>query len=80
MPDGLAERVERRQALIAALGALTTQQREVLVLRFLLDLSVTETAQALGIAEGTVKSSTHRGLAELRGLFSTSTKELLNAD
>jgi RNA polymerase sigma-70 factor (sigma-E family) len=72
-------RVEERQALEQLLGELTPQQREVVVLRFYLDLSVAETAELLGIAEGTVKSAAHRGLAQLRGLLSTSTNEVRHA-
>jgi DNA-directed RNA polymerase specialized sigma24 family protein len=40
-------------------------QRTVVVLRHMLDLSVAETAQALGIGDGTVKSHTSRGLTAL---------------
>lgn len=56
-----------RKELEAALANLGSPHREVLILRFFLELSVSETAAALGIAEGTVKSSTHRGLQQLRG-------------
>ena len=74
------ERVQERQALEELLGELTRQQREVVVLRFYLDLSVAETAELLGIAEGTVKSSAHRGLAQLRGLLSTPTNEVRHVE
>lgn len=60
-----------RKALEEALTSLGSPQREVMILRYYLELSVSETATALGIAEGTVKSSTHRGLAQLRGLLAT---------
>jgi RNA polymerase sigma-70 factor (sigma-E family) len=66
------EAVERRQALDQALEALPGAQREVLVLRFFFDLSVAETAALLKVAEGTVKSATHRGLEQLRELLSSS--------
>jgi RNA polymerase sigma factor (sigma-70 family) len=58
-----------RKALEGALSGLGSPQREVLILRFFLQLSVSETASALGIAEGTVKSATHRGLQQLRGVL-----------
>ncbi len=70
------DRMEQREALDQALGTLTSPQREVLVLRFFFDLSVAQTAEVLAVAEGTVKSATHRGLVQLRELLSNSdTKE-----
>jgi RNA polymerase sigma-70 factor (ECF subfamily) len=43
--------------LFAALAALPRRQREVAVLRYLLGLSTSETAQVLAVSEGTVKNS-----------------------
>ena len=60
-----------------ALGTLPDQQREVLVLRYYLDLSVPDTATALGIPEGTVKSATSRALDRLRQYLSFSNREEL---
>lgn len=60
---------ERRHLLVPALRRLPAVQREVLVCRYLLDATVAETASALGIPEGTVKSATSRGLEQLRALF-----------
>lgn len=49
-----------------ALRALPIDQRAVIVLRFYGDCSVEDTAAALGIPEGTVKTRTRRALAALR--------------
>ncbi len=49
----------------AALGGLSVKQRGVVVCRFLLGWTEQETADALGIRLGTVKSRQHRALAEL---------------
>lgn len=55
-----------------ALLALPAKQRAVVVLRFLEDLSEQETASLLGLAPGTVKSRTARGLEQLRRLLGES--------
>jgi RNA polymerase sigma-70 factor (sigma-E family) len=57
--------VEERSALVDALQQLPVMQRKVVVLRHMLDLSVAQTADELGIGEGTVKSHTARGLVAL---------------
>lgn len=49
-----------------ALAALPARQRTMVVLRHLEDLSVAEVADLLGVAEGTVKSQTARGVHALR--------------
>ncbi len=48
------------------LAGLPAQQRRVIVLRFLHDLSENAVAAELGLPVGTVKSSASRGLAALR--------------
>ncbi|MEU8819881.1 sigma-70 family RNA polymerase sigma factor [Actinoplanes sp. NPDC048796] len=63
------ERVEDRDELVTALRSLPKGQRAVLVLRFLDDLSVEDTARALGCSAGNVKSQSARGLAALRAHF-----------
>lgn len=56
----------RRSAVLDALAALPTRQREVLVLRYYLDQSEREIAEVLGISTGAVKSHASRGAAALR--------------
>lgn len=53
-------------AALQALAGLAVPHRAVVVCRVLLDMSTAETASALGVAEGTVKSRLARSLAALR--------------
>ena len=64
--DAAAIAHETRAALIAALETLSERDRMVIGYRYLLDLSEAETAVALGIRPGTVKSRLSRALARLR--------------
>ena len=59
-------RVLDRQVLLRAAQHLPEGQRAVLVLRYFDDLSVEDTAAALGCTTGTVKSQTARALDNLR--------------
>jgi RNA polymerase sigma-70 factor (ECF subfamily) len=65
-PEAVVIAAETRTELLAALGTLRDDDREVLGARFLLDLSEAETAETLGLPRGTVKSRTSRALARLR--------------
>ncbi|MDR7277563.1 SigE family RNA polymerase sigma factor [Catenuloplanes atrovinosus] len=64
-----AVNVEERQVLRAALARITPNQQAVLVLRFLCDQSVADTAQVLGVSEGTVKSQTKHALTAMRRIL-----------
>jgi RNA polymerase sigma-70 factor (ECF subfamily) len=57
---------ERRAALLGAIGRLREEDRLVIGCRYLLELSEAETAAALGIRPGTVKSRLSRSLERLR--------------
>jgi RNA polymerase sigma-70 factor (sigma-E family) len=54
------------QALWQALAGLPARQRAIVVLRYYEDLTEAETASALGVSVGTVKSTTSRALSKLR--------------
>jgi RNA polymerase sigma-70 factor (sigma-E family) len=54
------------EAVVAALHALPARQREALVLRYYVDLSEADIADAMGVSRGAVKSHTSRGMAALR--------------
>ena len=56
---------EEHREVLAAVRRLPERQREALVLRFYLGVSEEETARAMGISRGTVKSATSRALTAL---------------
>jgi RNA polymerase sigma-70 factor (sigma-E family) len=56
---------ERQRETVAALRRLPPRQREAVVLRYFADLPEQETAVAMGVSRGTVKSTTSRALAAL---------------
>jgi RNA polymerase sigma-70 factor (sigma-E family) len=58
-------RAEDRDEVLRALAALPARRREVLVLRYYLNLSEAQIAATLGISTGTVKSTAARGIAAL---------------
>jgi RNA polymerase sigma-70 factor (sigma-E family) len=60
---------ERRDAVLHALRELPGRQREVLALRYYLDLSEAQIAETLGISRGAVKSHASRGVSALRTLM-----------
>ncbi len=70
LPRPVAEEVgpEARE-LLDALARLNPRQRSALVLRFYVDMSEADVAQALGCRPGTVKSLVHRGLRQLEGMI-----------
>jgi len=65
IPDP-ATSVTSRAELAAALASLTAEHREVVLMRFVDDMSLDEIAGALAIPPGTVKSRLHRALETLR--------------
>jgi RNA polymerase sigma-70 factor (sigma-E family) len=63
------DRFAERSRLVDALSALSARQRAAVVLRYYADMSEAETAVAMGITVGSVKTLTSRGLNRLRGLI-----------
>ena len=65
-PVEVAGGSDDRVTLMAALMSLPLGQRSVVVLRFWLDMTETQVADALGCSVGTVKTQGSRALAKLR--------------
>jgi RNA polymerase sigma factor (sigma-70 family) len=65
-PEGAALVREHREELLRAVEQLAERDRDVITCRYFLELSEEETAAALGVRRGTVKSRTSRALARLR--------------
>jgi RNA polymerase sigma-70 factor (ECF subfamily) len=66
VPSEALQREELRQALKQALARLAPKYREVLILRDVQQLSTEETAQVLGISEGSVKTRLLRARLQMR--------------
>jgi RNA polymerase sigma-70 factor (sigma-E family) len=64
--EHLGPDVAERERLRVALLSLRPEQRSAIVLRYFEDLSEADTALALGVAVGTVKSMVSRGMERLR--------------
>lgn len=71
-PEGFEDRIARGADMRAALLRLSVDQREVLVLRYFLDLPLEEVAAITGVPMGTVKSRINRGIRALRPSFESS--------
>lgn len=66
-PTGADPAERDRARLSAAMGRLPAERREVLLLRFVDDMSLQDIADTLSIPLGTVKSRLHLAVRELRG-------------
>lgn len=69
-PDAELDRKLAQEQLSASLLELPGEQRQVIVLRFLVKLPIKEVAEIVGKTEAAVKALQHRGLAALKLSFS----------
>jgi RNA polymerase sigma-70 factor, ECF subfamily len=76
-PHATAEQRELRVAVAKALGKVPEGQREVIMLRYMLSLSLAETAAVVGRTEGAVKQLQLRGLAALKSLLGREGSQLI---
>lgn len=66
MPEESVANLETARRVRALVSGLPRRQREVVVLRIFEDLSVAETATAMGCRKGTVKALLHKATSALR--------------
>jgi len=65
VPPGVDDELERSMDLAAALASLPRRQREALALHYRLGLSVADSARAMRVSDGTVKTLLSRARATL---------------
>lgn len=76
LPEETTDEVgDDRLMLVVALAGLPPGQRAVVVLRYLEDLDIRQTADVLGCSIGTVKSQSTHGLRKLRQILDATTEE-----
>ncbi|MBO8176646.1 MAG: RNA polymerase sigma factor SigX [Bacillus sp. (in: Bacteria)] len=66
MPEEIAIQKEEIQLMFECLQRCTTDQQMVIIMRFIQELSIQETAEALGWTESKVKTTQHRALKALK--------------
>lgn len=76
-PEEAAVSSEQAQRVWQAVATLEPRDQALLYLRYFLDASETEAAQAIGRPAGTVKSRLHRALRKLRGVIHDEYPDLL---
>lgn len=75
LPEEIALQREEIQMLYQAMNDCNVNQRTVLILRFIKELSVAETAEVLGWTESKVKTTQHRALKVLKNYIDKAMKE-----
>ena len=70
-PEQALAVTQRDRALQRALASISTEQRQIIVLRDYLGLTYSEIASVLDIAQGTVMSRLHRARLKLREVLTT---------
>ncbi|RLQ95056.1 RNA polymerase sigma factor SigX [Falsibacillus albus] len=75
LPDEIAMQNETIRQLYAGLDQCSTDQKSVIIMRYLNDLTIYETAEVLGWTESKVKTTQHRALKKLKKVMNSYGKE-----
>src|SRR5690625_4315072 len=78
LPEDLVLQDEQVKEIYKHLDECTEDQRSVLILRFLHEFSIKETAEALNFSESKVKTTQHRALKKLRALVTVDVRRGLH--
>lgn len=74
LPDEITFHKEESKRLYQCLEKCTVDQKSVIVLRYIQELSINETAEVLGWKESKVKTTQHRAIKQLKNLMEISRK------
>ena len=74
-PDQIAEANLQKERLHKALGRLTEDQRQVVTLRFIDGLNISEVSHLLDRPEGTIKALQHRAIGSLRRIMTEEVRD-----
>ncbi|MEK4424727.1 RNA polymerase sigma factor SigX [Solibacillus sp. FSL K6-1523] len=78
-PEQFTELSDQMRQLLEALEACTGDQKMVIIMRYMQELTIQETAEVLGWTEGKVKTTQHRALKKLREILQKLDGEGANA-
>jgi RNA polymerase sigma-70 factor, ECF subfamily len=77
LPDEVVFHSEEKQLVYKCLEKCSIDQRSVILLRFIQELSIIETAKVLGWKESKVKTTQHRAIKHLKNLMNEMTRQEL---
>jgi RNA polymerase sigma-70 factor, ECF subfamily len=69
LPEEIVFQSEEKRLMYRCLEKCTIDQRSVIILRYIQELSILETAEVLGWKESKVKTTQHRAIKQLRTLM-----------
>lgn len=80
LPEELAQQREEIKLIYHYLDQCTVDQKMVIILRYIHELSISETAEALDWTESKVKTTQHRAIKTLRKMMEEVDKEVMPSE
>ncbi|MGX6441691.1 RNA polymerase sigma factor SigX [Neobacillus sp. K501] len=75
IPEEMVYQLEEKQFMYHCLEKCSLDQKSVIILRYIQELSILETAQVLGWKESKVKTTQHRAIKQLKNLMQSKMKQ-----